>query len=273
MASTNVKTVHQSSLLHTESNLYRLEGLLSPTQGQPSQQQSGQITLQSVLINRPRFLKATHRSTEIWKIEIPRYMVVEACSWWSRRASRHSAVQSPMHPWKSPTNLARSPLLVGPRRKKTDRGQTLAFPSETSRFAPCTFVLRRGFSRTTPRHLAHLPFAERIWCLVLTGPSPPSRFPLRYANFGAMTVGTNGLAWRSTGSAPPTTPDMPLTGHSTPGLLNVSSLPRFGSTPAGRKPRQAGRKPKQGVRSMELLFLNGPLVGSPRGIDLAERVD
>ena len=66
MAPTNVKTVlHQTSLLHIESNLYRLEGLLSPTQGQPSQQQSGQITLQSVLINKPKFLKATHRSTEI----------------------------------------------------------------------------------------------------------------------------------------------------------------------------------------------------------------
>ena len=39
-------------------------------------------------------------------------MVVEALSWWSRRASQHPAVQSPVHPWKSPTNLARSPLLV-----------------------------------------------------------------------------------------------------------------------------------------------------------------
>ena len=39
-------------------------------------------------------------------------MVVEALSWWSRRASQHLAVQSPVHPWKIPTNLARSPLLV-----------------------------------------------------------------------------------------------------------------------------------------------------------------
>ena len=38
-------------------------------------------------------------------------------------------------PVKRPTNLARSPLLVGPRRKKTDRGQRSTFPSETSRFA------------------------------------------------------------------------------------------------------------------------------------------
>ena len=57
MAPTNVKTVHQTSLLHIESNLDRL-GLLSPTHGQRSQQQSRQITLQSVLTNKSKFLKA-----------------------------------------------------------------------------------------------------------------------------------------------------------------------------------------------------------------------
>ena len=50
MAPTNVKTVHQTSLLHNiESNLDRL-GMLSPTHDKRSQQQSGQITLQTVLI-------------------------------------------------------------------------------------------------------------------------------------------------------------------------------------------------------------------------------
>ena len=44
MTLTNAKTVHQSSLLHIESNLDRL-GLLSPTNGQCSQQQNGQLTL------------------------------------------------------------------------------------------------------------------------------------------------------------------------------------------------------------------------------------
>ena len=61
---------------------------------------------------------------------------MEALSWLSRHASQHPAVQSPVHPRKSPTNLTRSPLPVGPRRKKTDRGQRSAFPSETSRFVP-----------------------------------------------------------------------------------------------------------------------------------------
>ena len=49
MAPTNIKTVHQTSLLHIESNLDRL-GMLSPTHDQRSQQKNGKITLQPVLI-------------------------------------------------------------------------------------------------------------------------------------------------------------------------------------------------------------------------------
>ena len=79
MAPTNVKTVLQTSLPHIESNLHRL-GLLSPTHGQRSQQQSGKITLQSVLIDESKFLKVTHH-TKIRKIEILRFMVVETLSW------------------------------------------------------------------------------------------------------------------------------------------------------------------------------------------------
>ena len=104
MAPTNIKTVHQPFLLHIESNLDQL-GLLSPTHDQRPQQQSGQITLRSVLINKSKFLKATHR-TEVRKIELPRSMAVKALSWWCRRASQHPAVRSPLHPCKRPTNLA-----------------------------------------------------------------------------------------------------------------------------------------------------------------------
>ena len=78
MASTNIKTVHQTSLLRIESNLDRL-GMLSPTHDQRSQQKTGKITLQPLLINKSKFLKATH-CTEIRKFEIPRFMVVEALS-------------------------------------------------------------------------------------------------------------------------------------------------------------------------------------------------
>ena len=79
MAPTNIKMINQTSLLHIESNLDRL-GLLSPTHDQRSQQQSGQITLQPVLINKSKFLKATH-CLKLRKIEIPRSMVVEALDW------------------------------------------------------------------------------------------------------------------------------------------------------------------------------------------------
>ena len=79
MAPTNIKTVHQTSLLNIESNLDLL-GVLSPTHDQRSQQKNGKITLQLVLINKSKFLKATHY-TEIRKIEIPRSVVVEALSW------------------------------------------------------------------------------------------------------------------------------------------------------------------------------------------------
>ena len=79
MTPTNIKTVHPTSLLDIESNLDRL-GMLSPTHDQRSQQQNGKITLQPVLINKSKFLKATH-CTEIRKVEMLRSMVVEALSW------------------------------------------------------------------------------------------------------------------------------------------------------------------------------------------------
>ena len=61
MVPTNIEAVHQTFLFQIESNPDRL-GRLSPTHGQRSQQQSGQITLQSVPINKPKFFKATHQT-------------------------------------------------------------------------------------------------------------------------------------------------------------------------------------------------------------------
>ena len=61
-----------------------------------------------------------------------------------------------------------------------------------SPFLPFVLVSRRGFSHPTPCRPSHLPSPERMWCL-LPGSSPPSRFPWRYASFGVMSVGTNGL--------------------------------------------------------------------------------
>ena len=112
-----------------------------------------------------KFLKATCHA-EIRKIEIPRSMVLEVLDWRSRRASQHPAVQSPVHiPEKRPTNLARSPLLVGPLRKKTDRGQRSAFPSETSRFAPLILAHRDSALPWLVNDRAALE-PRRIWCVL-----------------------------------------------------------------------------------------------------------
>ena len=140
--------------------------------------------------------------------------------------------------YKSRQNIARSPLLVGPREKKTDRDQRSAFPSETSRFAPCTLVSRRGFSRPIPRRPTHLPFPERIWCL-LTSSFPPSRFTRRYctvlyARFGTMNIGKNGLTcgfnWQCTAN------DIGYAVSLVTARLN--SNPYRPLAPAGRQPGQ-----------------------------------
>ena len=57
-------------------------------------------------------------------------MVVEALSWCCRRASQHPTVQSPVYPWKSPTNLARSPLLVALVGRKMIVARHQLFPQK-----------------------------------------------------------------------------------------------------------------------------------------------
>ena len=83
-----------------------------------------------------------------------------------------------------------------PRRRRLRANNLLSatfyiIPLFLSPFLARILVSRRGFIRPTPRRPAHLLSPEQIWCL-LTGSSPPSRFPRRYAIFGALTVGMNG---------------------------------------------------------------------------------
>ena len=132
VAPTNIKTVHQSSLLHIESSLDRL-GMLSPAHDQRFPQQSGQITNYAPTSFDQRVqVSQGHTSSKIRKNEISRSMVVEALSWWSRRASQHPAVQSPVHPLRSPTNFARSPLLVTPVGRKMTAVRYQLFPQKPS---------------------------------------------------------------------------------------------------------------------------------------------
>ena len=105
------------------------------------------------------------------------------------------------------------------------------FPLSLSPFLPCILLSRRGFSRPTPRRPVHLPFPGRIWCL-FTDSSPSFRFPRRYASFGVMNVGPNGLTrgfnWQCTADA---------IGYAVMITANLDSLPsphslpRFGAHP------------------------------------------
>ena len=135
MPPTNIKTVHQTSLLHIESSLDRL-GLLSPNHGQRSQQQIiEQITLQPVLINKSKFLKTTHTSyknKENWNTE-GHGGVLELVKPAREPASSRP---KPCAPLKKPHESCPFAAPCGPRRKKNGRGQRSAFPSETSLFTP-----------------------------------------------------------------------------------------------------------------------------------------
>ena len=137
----NVKTVNQTSLLHIESNLDLL-GLLSPTHDQRSQQQSGRITLQPVLINKSEFLKATH-CTKIRKIEIHTEVHGGGGLKLVKPAREpESSRPKPCASLKKPHESCLFAAPCGPRSKKNDHGQTSAFPSETSRFKPVILAHR-----------------------------------------------------------------------------------------------------------------------------------
>ena len=80
MAPTNIKTVHQTSLLHIESNLDRL-GMLSPTHDQRSQQKNRKNYAPTSFDQQVQVSQGHTFCTEIRTIEIPRSMVVEALNW------------------------------------------------------------------------------------------------------------------------------------------------------------------------------------------------
>ena len=107
MAPTNIKTVHQTSLLHIESNLDRL-GMLSPTHGQHSPQKNGKIALQPVLINKSKFLKATH-CTEIRKLKY-------RGPWWWRPSAGEASARASIQPSKALCILEKSPRILPVRR-------------------------------------------------------------------------------------------------------------------------------------------------------------
>ena len=95
----------------------------------------------SVLINESKFLKATHR-TQIRKIEIPG--VHGGGGLELMKPAREPASSRPKScaSLKKPRKSCPFAAPYDPRRKEKDCGQTSAFPSETSRFAPLTLAHR-----------------------------------------------------------------------------------------------------------------------------------
>ena len=64
-------------------------------------------------------------------------------------------------------NLTCSPLLVGSRRKKTDRGQISASSSETPQFAPLILARKvQHFLGSSPIDLPSALCPRLIWCLL-----------------------------------------------------------------------------------------------------------
>ena len=152
---TNIKTVHQTSLLHIESNLDRL-GMLSPTHDQRSQQKNGKLTLQPVLINKSKFLNATH-CTEIRKNENTE--VHGGGGLELVKPAREPASSRP-----KPCASLKKPHESYPFAAPCGRGQTSAFPSETSRFKPVILAHRGSVLPWLVNDRAALRL-RRIWCV------------------------------------------------------------------------------------------------------------
>ena len=81
-----------------------------------------------------------------------------------RGASQHPAVTKPCASLKKPRESCPFAAPCGPRRKKNDRGQRSAFPSETSRFALSILAHRGSALPWLVNDRAALRL-RRIWCV------------------------------------------------------------------------------------------------------------
>ena len=167
MAPTNIKTVHQTSLLHIESNLDRLGIMLSPTHDQRSQQKSGKNAPtsfdQQVQVSQGHTL---YRNKKNWNTEVHGGGGLELVKPAREPASSRP---KPSASLKNPHESCPLAAPCGPRRKKNDRGQTSAFPSETSRFKPVILAHRGSGLPWLVDDPAALRL-RRIWCV-----PPPDR--------------------------------------------------------------------------------------------------
>ena len=176
MAPTNIKTVHQTSFLHIHREQPRSTRNVVAYPRPAFSAKNRKITLQPVLINKSKILKATH-CTEIRKVKYR--------GPWNGKKTHGGGGLELVKPAREPASSRPKPCAslkkphescpfvapCGPRRKKNDdRGQTSAFPSETSRFKP-VILAHRGSALPCPgSSTIELPsaFAE-------SGAYPPDR--------------------------------------------------------------------------------------------------
>ena len=149
-------------LLHIESSLDRL-GLLSPTHDQRSQQQIGQIrsnqfwsTIFQVSQGHP-----SYKNRGKWNTEVHGGGGLELV----KPAREPASIRpKPCASLKKPHESCPFAAPCGPRKKKNDRGQRSAFPSETSRFALSILAHRGSALPCLVNDRAALRL-RRIWCI------------------------------------------------------------------------------------------------------------
>ena len=141
MASTNIKMVHQTTLLHIESSLDRL-GLLSPTHDQRVVSATKRTNYAPTSFDQQVQISQGHTSykgKENGNTEVHGGEGLELVKLAREPASSRP---KPCASLKKPHESCPFGAPCGSRRKKNYRGQTTAFPSETSRFAPLILAHR-----------------------------------------------------------------------------------------------------------------------------------
>ena len=133
---------------------------------QRSQQRSGQkITLQSVLINKPKFPKATsYKNKEKWNIEVHGGRGLELVKPARKLASSRPKPCASLKNAPKILPVGRSLLAIVGRKQTVVRETSFFFPSETFRFAPLILVDKGSLLSWLVDDRAALP-PHQIWCL------------------------------------------------------------------------------------------------------------
>ena len=162
MAPTNIKTVHQTCLLHSRATSIDSECCRLPTTSvlskKPEKLRSNQFWSTSPSFSRPHIL---YRIKENRNTEVHGGGGLELVKPAREPASSRP---KPCAFLKKPHESCPFAAPCGPRRKKNDRGQRSAFPSETPRFKPVILAHRGSALPWLVNDRAALRL-RRIWCV------------------------------------------------------------------------------------------------------------